>query len=137
MFPLPRRRRWRSKGFRRPRGVTLLELLVVLTILGISVAAVAPALGRRPGPPVEDVLGIGRRIAVHEATRIRLHVDSSGSWTIVRLVDDRVLASGSATKGGTQGTLTLDALGNCVPAPTRTTVLPFDPLACRPSGEGR
>ena len=130
--------------FRARRGVTLLELLVVLVLMGISAAVVIPALD----PPVElrsdsasALVERARRAAISRGEPVRLRIEGDGAWALVSLRDGVPLAQGEA-RAEQQPTATslaidlrIDAMGSCTPASTLVgatgDAVRFDPLVCR------
>jgi prepilin-type N-terminal cleavage/methylation domain-containing protein len=122
------------------RGVTLLELLVVLVLMALSAALVVPALSApttgalRSDETMNGKLGSGatermdlgdlaidpiltsaRRLAIRRGEPLRVQIDRDGVWAIV---PER---GGSAIDGGRTQPPTLwlpdvivDALGTCV-----------------------
>ena len=116
----------------RPRrGLTLLELVIVLAIVGISAGVVAlrPGAGITRAP--EAALTRARRLAVARAELLRFVVRADGAW-IVLAPDGSTIEDG--TSGGAPLDVTLDALGNCLPARRATAsgrTRAFDPLTCR------
>jgi len=85
------------------RGFTLVEILVVLAILGITAAAVVPALARatsedgatRTARALEHVLMTARNTALERAQAVDLTlVTEAGRWR-VRLRDGTALDSGT------------------------------------------
>ncbi len=132
--------------------MTLLELLVVILLLGITAAVVYPSLPRR-GADVEDdaraMLTTARRTAVRRGEPLRLRLDSDGVWALVALRDGETVQAGRLSSGvdgrptnsrpvSTDGRgearpvmiVTMDAMGSCVPTGTTATTSRFDPLAC-------
>lgn len=135
------------------RGVTLLELAVVLTIMGVAAALVTPILSTRASadtPRVEIIAG-ARRQAIRRGEPLRLRIAEDGRWNLSAARDGVLLDSGAFTRttdatAATEQSMSasfdvlIDALGGCVPTPsvrrarTNVDVLPvasFDPLTCR------
>ena len=114
------------------RGVTLLELLVVLTLMGVASALVVPALARRAlqadGADVTIVVA-ARRTAIGRAEPLRLRLFADGAWTLTAQRDGAVVDSGHVRDSLPAEDLLLDALGGCVPSP-RGPARAFDPMAC-------
>ncbi len=78
----------------RAPGFTLVEVIVVLLILSVSAAAVAPAIARR-GDEMETALdrvtGLmsdARRLAVSRAIRVQMTLQPDGQFRIRRLDGD-------------------------------------------------
>ncbi len=137
-------------------GVTLLELLVVLVLIGISGALVVPALrfsrtslttdanesptaqrksGLLPTPEIDGVLSNARRLALTRGEPVRLRVASDGVWAIAPLKGGETIQTGRVTEPlSWQPDLTIDAIGTCV---LSANVVPhagasaWDALACR------
>lgn len=80
-----------------PRGLTLVEMLVVLAILGLMAGVVAVRLEFRPAPPREGtVTGDARRRAIGEARPVSVLVTAAGRvTTVTALPDGRVLSDTS------------------------------------------
>lgn len=96
--------------------MTLMEVVVVLVILGISTALVTPALlpVRAPDATLDDVIAGARATAIARAQRLQLTVGVTGSWSL-GAPGGEVVASGSlATTGGQPLRLELSPLGTCV-----------------------
>lgn len=135
------------------RGVTLLELAVVLTIMGVAAALVTPILSTRTSAdtPRAEIIAGARRQAIRRAEPLRLRIVDSGRWTLWAARDGVMLDSGTFTPASNPTAAStesfsasldvlIDALGGCVPtssvrsARTNVDVLPvasFDPLTCR------
>lgn len=127
------------------RGVTLLELLVVLTLMGAAAALVAPALGRWPssGPSgseaaVAAVITSARRQAIRRAEPLRVRVAADGVWALVSQRDGTVIDSGrvALTDDATSPTMDvlIDALGTCMPPAGRVGDAALDVLTCTSGG---
>lgn len=150
-----KRVRWHRSGATR-RGVTLLELLVVLVLMAIASALVVPALrfpstslgsedgasisgerqtGLIPTPEVDGVLANARRIALKRGEPVRLRVAPDGVWAIAPLNGGETIENGRVTQTLTwQPDLTIDAIGTCVLSANvapRSGAAAWDALACR------
>lgn len=67
------------------RAFTLLELVVVLAIIGLGIAVVAPSLVLRPPSSEESmkrVVASARRVAMRRAQTVTLDVDDNGVWRV-------------------------------------------------------
>jgi type II secretory pathway pseudopilin PulG len=96
--------------------VTLLELLVVLVLLGLAAAAVAPAVRgpvTEPADPRERTIAAARALAVRRAEALRLEIDAAGRWRL--LARDSVLRTGALPAAGAPLRLAISPLGVCVP----------------------
>ncbi len=128
------------------RGVTLLELLVVLLLLGVTAALVVPALlPRRPDPQsdaVDRAVTRARRYAIQRAESLRLQVRSDGAWVIQGSRSGTPVDSGGPTALGAVTSpliVVIDPLGSCTPtngpgAPETSATVSrgrFDMMSCR------
>jgi len=82
-------------GHRPGRGVTLVELMVVLVLLGLMAAVVG--LAWHPDSPSRerhrDAIGEARHRALETGTLVRLEVTVDGrTYTIAALPDGRLIA---------------------------------------------
>lgn len=120
----------------RRRGVTLVELLVVLVILGIGGAIVVPAmrdLGPAEAEPSSAV--VARDLAARRGESVRVVVEPSGAWraTAERDTTDAPLARGAAATFPS-GTWTVTPVGLCLPRPMAGAPSPataaWDPVRC-------
>jgi len=118
------------------RAVTLLELLVVLVLLGLSWAVVLPAL-RLPAPAaLESALVRARALAVHRGEAVRLETSPDGRWQVVATADTErsVLLAGSPSDGAAAApmpSVVISALGNCLPeGPWAPGAGAWDPVRC-------
>ena len=139
------------------RGVTLLELLVVLVLMAIASALVLPAV-RFPGigsfdgealtpsknapsgeliqsPEVDGVLTQARRLAIKRGEPVRLRVATDGVWAIVSANSGQPIKSGRVSEAlSWRPDVTVDAVGTCMLQPTvvpSATAVAWDALACR------
>lgn len=134
------------------RGVTLLELLVVLVILGITAAFVVPPLlssrpaNAAPEQQVETLLSSVRRGAVQRGEPVRLRLEDDGAWAVVGQRSGSTVDTGRLAAGVRRLDVTVDPRGTCTPVQAGRTAngtsvrdsaagalngLSFDPLACR------
>jgi len=124
-------------------GFTLLEIVVVLIVMGLSAALVAPALLR---PRREAPVSLGRVIAhvqdmaARRAETLVLEVSSAGAWSAFGTASPQEgpLAAGAldAMAPGHGFSLRVDPLGSCgltLEADTLGWRPPVDPLTCRPA----
>ncbi len=130
-------------------GFTLLELIVVLALMGLAMAVVAPSFVLRPPSPdesVQRVVSSARRVAMRRAQTVTLEIDGGGSWRVradARDVPEVLLNGelGQSLPGGVH--LRITPFGMCLPeqrsgddgqrmtgsgASGRGSV--FDPLTC-------
>jgi prepilin-type N-terminal cleavage/methylation domain-containing protein len=123
-------------------GFTLLEIVVVLIVLGLSAALVAPALlsPRRDAPlSLGAVIAHVQDMAARRAETLVLEVSPGGAWTAFGTASptERSLAAGEmdAPAPGRGFSLRIDPLGSCgqpLEADTLGWRPPVDPLTCRP-----
>lgn len=115
-------------------GFTLAELLVVILILGLSAAVVAPAMHAGPADSLaaatDDVVRLlesARRSAADRALPVRLTLDPSGRFraearsgdsTIV-LADSTLALGGARLDSERPAVVTFDPLGTATPATLR------------------
>ncbi|MBL0171418.1 MAG: prepilin-type N-terminal cleavage/methylation domain-containing protein [Gemmatimonadaceae bacterium] len=114
------------------RGVTLLELLIVLTLMGITAALVVPVFqSRAAAPRAADaaLVATARQTAIRRAEPLRLRFSANGSWAITSQRDGGMIDSGHVRDGLPDDELLVDALGGCVPADMTGAVV-FDPMSC-------
>lgn len=108
----------------RRRAVTLLELLVVLVLLGLSAALVLPSL-RLPDAArsLSSPLQRARAIAVRRGEAVRLEYAADGHWTVratadtaqaVLLAGDGGLDDAASAAPSARGML-ISAIGACFP----------------------
>jgi prepilin-type N-terminal cleavage/methylation domain-containing protein len=126
-------------------GVTLLELLVVLTLLGLAAALAAPAF-LTPGPPAGEQgaalgapLRAARDNAIRRAETLYLTVSATGRWRLDTPSDTAApLATGAARDyAGPPITVVVSPLGTCgldAASAAAGRSLAFDPLTCAPAG---
>jgi len=76
--------------------VTLLELVIVLTLMGVTAALVAPVIRLRTAVETgaDAVLTIARRTAIRRGEPLRLRTTASGAWALRAMGRDDVIDSG-------------------------------------------
>ncbi len=137
------------RGSFRNRGVTLLELLVVIVIMAMIASIVLPTIRSRrlsiddSKHSVEDVVVAARKTAVLKGMPLRLRIDLDGAWALAGDASGEVMGGGviqestrKARSSILQGEMTLlvDAVGACMPEGSLNgsgTIAAFDPIACR------
>lgn len=123
---------------RQRRGVTLIEMVVVLVLIGMAAALVIPALLRpRSGESgLEELVSNAREAAIRRGETVFLRVGESGEWKI----------EGAATSSGNGAllagrvdplpaplTLLVTPTGSCmldVPSAAAAPGVRLDPLTC-------
>lgn len=114
------------------RGMSLLELLVVLTLMGVAGALVAPVFRPRSLAPERTdaaIVAAARQTAVRRAEPLRLRLAANGFWSLVAQRDGAMVDSGRVAGQLPTAELLVDALGGCIPVP-QSQVREFDPLSC-------
>jgi prepilin-type N-terminal cleavage/methylation domain-containing protein len=123
----------------RRRGFTLLEVIVVLLLMALATALVAPAIGSRQPRPRDELAALlqtARLVAVRRGEVITVTVAASGQW---RLDGDASTADGPIASGQLGAkpaaalTVAVSPLGGCAPAlDSASTALlaSVDPLTC-------
>ena len=128
-----------------PRGVTLLELLVVLVLIGLVAALTAPALLREPAPAAgaagaaataeSRLTAYARGAAVRRGETLALDVAPDGRWTLrVAHGDTLPLDAGTLdARPAAPRRLLVTPLGLCLPDDDeRVADASWDAGACRP-----
>lgn len=125
---------------RLPAGFTLIELVVVLVVLGMSAVLVAPTLRppTRAGESDRAALLRGARdLAVRRAESLRLEVQASGAWVLTGTAPGSREPLASGRLGAVDGpgfALVFSPLGTCGPDPASRAVRRLDPLRCELRG---
>ena len=130
--------RWENARRRRPDGYTLIEILVVLIVMGLVTALVAPAL--IPHTDAKEALPTlieqARVVAIRRAETVSLRIEASGAWQIDGIASPQqgALAHGRLPQPpATAVTLLFSPLGTCGPDVTSTAgvqALGVDLLTC-------
>jgi prepilin-type N-terminal cleavage/methylation domain-containing protein len=101
-------------------GYTLIEVIVVLVLLALAAALVAPALAtpHDGDGALAGLIGHARALAIRRAEAVELRVEATGAWRLDGLA--------SAAVGPLE-------TGTIAPRPTAAVTLVFSPLgACAP-----
>lgn len=128
-----------SAAARSHPGVTLLELLVALAVVGAGATLVAPLL-RLPtrAERGDDVVARTRALALRRAEAMTLVVGADGAWRIgpTRADGGEPLASGrleAARTDSLPGELVVTPLGHCLAFARRAAGGAWDPVRCAPA----
>jgi prepilin-type N-terminal cleavage/methylation domain-containing protein len=122
----------------RTDGYTLIEVIVVLVILTIAAAIVAPSLlvpHRNESSSLTAVIAQVHIAAVRRAEMVRLRIDRSGAWQATAHLSGspELLMSGQLPDGSGGTDLLFSPLGTCAPSAetgTPPAFVSFDPLTC-------
>jgi hypothetical protein len=122
--------------------VTLLELMVVLVLLGLVLAVVAPAFIVPAAASTSDLassLATARRAAVLRGEPVTLTVDDTGAWRVDGDASPTAPAIAMGRLASTVGRLRVrfSPLGTCVPEPVdRARVADWNALGCSLTSSG-
>ncbi len=120
-------------------GFTLVEIMVVLLMLGLAAALVAPAIILREGgeeSPLSAIIEGARELSVRRGEIIYLDVTTTGEWQVEGAAS---LSEGALAQGqiedyeGFEFTLVLSPIGTCgfdVRSTWAARTIPLDPLTC-------
>ena len=114
---------------------TLVELLVVLVVLGLASALVAPGLifpEPADTPPVDRLLRGAVDLAGAREQTVELVVDDGGAWRIEAGAPAETLERGRLDYDGPPFALSVSPLGTCGARPGLDPPFAFDPLTCEP-----
>ena len=118
------------------RAFTLLELLVVLVLLGLSSAAVLPAFRLPAAPPAESPLVRARALAVRRGESLRLDILPDGRWQVASAAatTDAILLNGRIADDTTlnaRRSFVISPLGTCLPdGPSLPGTPAWEPVRC-------
>lgn len=103
-------------------GVTLLELIVVIAMLGLLLAVAAPAFivpTAHNRADLAAVLAAARRAAVLRGEPVTLSVDEAGAWVLTGDASPAAPAIATGSLETTSGRIRVrvSPLGSCVPEP--------------------
>ena len=133
-----RRRGFEPHALRR-RGFTLLEVIIVLLLMTLATALVAPAIGSRQPRPRDELaalLQMARLAAVRRGEVVTVTVAASGQWRLdgnASAADGPIASGQLGAKPAAALTVAVSPLGGCAPAlDSASTVLlaSVDPLTC-------
>ena len=118
-------------------GFTLVEILVVLILMGLAAALVAPALiAPRREPDLKTLLGRARDAAARRGEMVYLQIEPGGTWRLEGGANplEGTLASGRIEPFLTApATLVVSPLGSCafdVRSGAAAQVVALDQLTC-------
>ncbi len=117
-------------------GFTLLEVVVVLVLLALAAAIVAPSLlSTHPenASEIQALVGSTRQAAIRRGETVRLRVNRSGAWQAIAGTEpgsDLLMSGQLAGQPATTTDLIFSPLGTCAPAVESGSVVALDPLTC-------
>ena len=120
-------------------GFTLVELLVVLVLMGLAAALVAPALFPERGAEQRDFAALveaARDAAARRAEVVSLHLEQSGEWRLEGAASPEQGAIAAGRLAGFPGppfTLVVSPIGTCafdVRSGAAARSVALDPLTC-------
>jgi prepilin-type N-terminal cleavage/methylation domain-containing protein len=128
---------------RQPRaykraGVTLLELIVVIALLGLILAVAAPSFLVPEGngtTELADLVGTARRTAVLRGEPVTLVIETNGAWRVDAAAGRSrdAIATGSLTVAVGKVRVHLTPLGACVLEPLDALQgVSWDAVSCVP-----
>ena len=118
------------------RGFTLVEMLVVLVLIGLAAALVAPAFvptRARQTRELVELIGATRDAAVRRGEVVSLHVERSGAWQVEGVAAGRLATPLPAAPF----TLIVSPLGSCafdVRSGAAAQAISLEPLTCEVRG---
>lgn len=120
-------------------GFTLLEVIVILALMAVAAAVVAPAF-RQPDRPNDDLRAIvagARELAVRRAEALVLHVDNRGAWRLTPASDTTAVSSGVLDRAGQAARIRVTPLGACFnEAQSLGAAVDWDAISCAPRSGG-
>ncbi len=119
-------------------GYTLIEVIVVLVLMALAAALVAPAFvtPRHPEAAIMTVIGQARALAIRRAEAVELRIEPSGAWRVDGAASPQTgpLATGTISPAPAAALrLIFSPLGSCASdVATASAAEPFhlDPLTC-------
>jgi len=129
----------RSPVASRTSGYTLLEILVVLILMGLAAALVAPAvLTRRaaPQPSFAALVQDARAAAARRGELVYLGISSTGNWRLDGAASTELgpFATGRLSDySGPAATIVISPIGSCgfdIRSSAAARAIPLDPLTC-------
>ena len=123
----------------RRSGFTLIEILVVLILMGLAAALVAPALlpHHHDQSALSALLASAREVAARRGEVVYLHIDPTGQWRMEAGANPLAgtLATGSVPPFlAASVTLMVSPLGSCafdVRSAAAAGAVALDPLTCQ------
>ncbi len=118
---------------RKRRAFTLIEMVVVLTVMGIALAVVAPSmiLPRRT-TDIGTTIADARNAALRRSARMTLSIAADGNWSIyaARLAAEPLRSGRIDQHDGSAATIDISPLGLCTLNESSTIRDALDPFTC-------
>ena len=119
-------------------GYTLIEVIVVLVLMAVAVALVAPALvtPHHEDGVITELIARARAVAIRRAEAVELRIEQSGAWRLdgMASIEAGPVATGTVSPGPAAAlTLIFSPLGSCAPdvaTAAAAASLRLDPLTC-------
>src|SRR2546425_2610395 len=129
---------WMARPTPARPGFTLVEMLVVLILMGLAAALVAPArlAPHRRGVTLSDLVASARETAARRGEVLHLTIEPTGQWRLEGGANtlDGTLAAGRVEPFlATPVTLIVSPLGSCafdVRTASAASALALEPLTC-------
>lgn len=110
------------------RGFNLIEILVVVTVLGISIAIAAPAFGewlqnqqiRGASDAIQNGFQIARAEAIRRNLPVRITLGPNTAWAVAEVASGEAIQARSAEEGSPSAVV--------MTTPAEATMVTFSPL---------
>jgi Tfp pilus assembly protein FimT len=121
----------------RPKGFTLLEITVILVLLAVAAAVVAPVFRRDPSPndDLRTLVAGARELAVRRSQSLVLRVDERGAWRLTPAGDTTSLGVGTIDPASRAIRIRVTQLGACFNEGPAAAV-DWDAIACARTSSG-
>ena len=116
------------------RAFTLIEMVIVLAVMGIALAVVAPTMILPPRTTnIGSVIADARTVALRRSEQVILVIAADGKWSVnaARLTASPILYGRLETKNGVSLRMDISPLGLCtVNESSSPGLLALNPFTC-------